>query len=396
MTRALPSRLGFTVLPGLLLAGSAALAAPPDTDALAQRLVAAAAVKEGDVVAISGQAQSAQLMEDIAVNVRRLGAFPLVFYGSDRLSKRMFFDVPAKYDSQPDALDMKLVEMIDVRIAVNDGMTENLFEGADPKRLAARGKAGEPIANAAMKRNIRTVEIGNGFYPTPWRAKRYGMSEEALADVFWQGIAVDPAAIQSQAARVSAALAKGGKMHITNPNGTDLTVQLAARAPTTSDGIISADDVKTGGAAVSVYVPAGEVYTTPVAGTANGKVVHSHDFFRGKALDNVTVEFKDGQAVSLSGSGPGYADFRAAYDAVEDARKDAFGFVDIGVNPNVRLPAESQVGAWLPAGTITVGSGGNTWAGGDNSVPYGWTAYLPGSTVTLDGTTLIEARELKL
>jgi leucyl aminopeptidase (aminopeptidase T) len=393
----LQSRLGLAILSGLLLSSSAALASPPaDTDALAQRLVAAAAVKEGEVVAISGQAHSAQLVEDIAVAARRLGAFPLVFYNSDRLGKRLFFDVPAKYDTQPDALDLKLVELIDVRIAINDGLNENLFEGADPKRLAARGKNAEPVTQAAIKRNVRSVEVGNGFYPTPWRAQRYGMSEQALADVFWQGIAVDPAAIQAQAARVSAALSAGGTLHITHPNGTDLTVKLEARPATTSDGVISAEDIQKGGAAVAVYLPAGEVYTTPVPGTANGKVVHSHDFFRGKALDDVTVEFKDGFAVSLSGSGPGYADFRAAYDAVEDPRKNAFGFVDIGVNPNVKLPAGSQVGAWVPAGTITVGSGSNTWAGGDNSVSYGWTAYLPGSTVTLDGKTIIEAGTLKL
>lgn len=396
MVRPLLSRSGSAILPSLLLASSAAFAMPPDTDTLAQRLVAAAAVKEGEVVAISGQAHSAQLIEDIAANVRRLGAFPLVLYSSDRLNKRLFFDVPDKYDSQANALDMKLVEMIDAQILVNDGLSENLLEGADPKRLAARAKAGEPIATAALKRNIRTLEIGNGFYPTSWRAKRLGMSEQALADVFWNGIAVDPAAMQAQAARVSDALSAGGTLHITHPNGTDLTVRLPAKPATTSDGVISADDIHRGGAAVSVYLPAGEVYTTPVPGSANGKVVHSHDFFRGKALDDVTIEFKDGMAVSMTGSGPGYADFRATYDAVEDPRKNAFGFVDIGVNPNVKLPAESQVGAWVPAGTITVGSGGNTWAGGDNSVPYGWTAYLPGSTVTLDGKAIIEAGVLKL
>jgi len=396
MVNARQSRLGFAILSGLLLSSPAVFAAPPDTDAVAQRLVAAAAVKEGEVVAISGQAHSAQLVEDIAVNVRRLGAFPLVFYSSDRLSKRMFFDVPAKYDAQSDALDMKLVELIDVRISVSDGLTEDLFAGADPARMAARGKAGEPIGQAALKRGVRSVDVGNGFYPTPWRAKRFGMEEQALSDVFWEGIAVDPAAIQAQGASVAAALAAGGKLHITHPNGTDLTVQLEARPATVSDGVITAEDMKAGGAAVSIYVPAGEVYTVPKAGTANGKVVHSHDFFRGKPVDDVTVEYKDGRAVSMTGTGPGYADFRAAYDAVQDPRKDAFGFVDFGVNPNVKLAAGSQVGAWVPAGTITVGSGGNTWAGGDNSVPFAWTAFLPGSTVTLDGKTLIDGGVLKL
>lgn len=390
MVRPLQSSLRIALSCGLMLASPAALPAP-DTEALAQRLVTAAAVKEGDIVAIIGQAHSAQLLEDIAVATRRQGAFPLVLYNSDRLAKRLFFDVPAKYDAQPDALDMKLVEMLDARIAITDGLTENLFEGADPARLAARGKAGEPVATAAFKRNIRSVEVGNGFYPTPWRAQRYGMQEAALSEVFWQGVAADPAAIQSQAARVAAAIAQGGTLRITHPNGTDLTVQLEAKAPVTSDGVISADEVQRGGSAVSVYLPAGEVFTTPRAGTANGKVVHSHDFFRGKPVDDVTIEFKDGRAVSMSGSGAGYPDFRAAYDAVDDARKDEFGFVDFGVNPDVKLPADSRVGAWIPAGTVTVGTGGNTWAGGSNSVPYGWTAFLPGSTVTLDGKTLIAA-----
>jgi hypothetical protein len=36
----------------------------------------------------------------------------------------------------------------------------------------------------------------------------------------------------------------------------------------------------------------------------------------------------------MAGSGPGYADFKAEYDAVhDDARKDLLGFVDLGINP---------------------------------------------------------------
>jgi len=45
---------------------------------------------------------------------------------------------------------------------------------------------------------------------------------------------------------------------------------------------------------------------------------------------------------------------------------------------------------------VTVGTGNNAWAGGDNKVPYGMTNYLPGSTVTLDGKTVVENGVLKL
>jgi leucyl aminopeptidase (aminopeptidase T) len=374
-----------------------AKAPPTDLEQLASRLVTqSAAVKEGEVVLISGRTQDAELLENLAVNVRKVGAFPLVIYTSDRMSKRMFFDVPDKYDSQADALDMALVNLADVNIAVSNGMSENLFEGADPKRMAARGKAGEAVAQAAMKNNVRFVEVGNNLYPTSWRADRFGMTQDELASTFWNGINIDYSELQTRGEQVKAALAGGNEIHITNPNGTDLKFSVKGRKVLASDGIISEADRKAGGPAVSVFLPAGEVYTTPVPGSAEGKVVHARTFYRGKQIDNLTLTISGGKVTAMTGSGPGYADFKAEYDAVEDARKDLLGFVDLGINPNVKLPASSSVGTWVPAGTVTVGTGTNTWAGGDNSVAYGATIFLPGSTVTLDGKPIVENGMLKL
>lgn len=335
-------------------------------------------------------------MENLAVHVRKVGGFSLVEYGSDRLSKRLFFDVPEKYDSQTNQLGMKLAGIVNVTINVTNGLTENLFEGADPKRTAARGKAGEAIGQEFLRRNVRTVEIGNGFYPTPWRAKRYEMTEAELAKTFWEGVNIDYAGLQQRGEQVKAVLAAGNELHVTNPNGTDFKVRVQGRPVLVSDGIISPEDARKGGAAVSVYLPAGEVYTTPVPGTAEGRIVHTRDFYRGRQIDNLTLTFAGGKLTEMTGSGPGYADLRAEYDAVSDERKNLFGFVDLGINPNVKLPAASKVGAWVPAGTITVGIAGNTWAGGDNSVPYGLAVFLPGSTVTLDGKPIIENGQLKI
>ena len=116
----------------------------------------------------------------------------------------------------------------------------------------------------------------------------------------------------------------------------------------------------------------------------------AEDFFRGKQIDNLTLTISGGKVTGMTGAGPGYADYKAVYDAVEDNRKNLFAFVDLGINPNVKLPASSAVGTWVPAGAVTVGTGSNTWAGGDNSVSYGDTIFLPGSTVTLDGKAIVE------
>jgi leucyl aminopeptidase (aminopeptidase T) len=385
-----------TATPEAAPAVESAKPALTDLEQLAQRLVTqSAAVKEGEIVLITGRSHDAELMENIAVNVRKAGGFPLIQYSSDRLAKRLFFDVPEKYDTQADAVGNELADAVDVVIGLGNNMSENLFEGADPKRMAARGKANAPVVEAFMK-NVRNVEVGNNLYPTPWRAERYGMTEDELARTFWNGVNVDYSELQARGEQVKAALAGGNEMHITNPNGTDLKVRVQGRPVLVSDGVVTAEDMKGGSAAASVYLPAGEVYTTPVAGTAEGKVVHSRSFYRGKQIDDLTLTIAGGKVTEMTGSGPGYADLRAEYDAVDDPRKDLFGYVDLGINPNVKLPASSLVGNWVPAGTVTVGTGVNTWAGGDNSVPYGLTVHLPGSTVALDGKPIVEDGVLKI
>lgn len=367
-----------------------------DLEQLAQRLVTqSAAVKEGDVVLISGRPADAELMENIAVNVRKAGGFPLITYNSDRLSKRLFFDVPEKYDAQADMLGSKLADIVDINITLANAATENLLEGADPRRLAARNKADEPVMQKFLRR-VRTVEVGNNLYPTPWRAQRYGMSEDELAKAFWNGVNIDYSELQTRGEQVRTAIAAGSELHITNPNGTDLKLNVKGRPVRVSDGVASAEDMKAGAAASSSYLPAGEVYTTPVAGSAEGKIVQTRTYYRGKEVDNLTLTVSGGKVTAMTGEGPGYADFKAEYDAVDDARKNNVGFVDFGINPNVKLPANSTVGTWVPAGSVTVGTGTNLWAGGNNSVSYGITVFLPGSTVTLDDKPIIENGALKL
>lgn len=373
-----------------------AMKAPPtDLEKLAERLVTQSAnVKEGEVVLVSSGPENIELLEDIAVQVRKAGAFPLVTVSTDRMAKRLFDDVPAKYDSQTDQGDLKLAEMIDVAIAVGRPSAEGLFADADPKRLAARAQASEPLQEAYIKNGVRTVEVDNGLYPNDWLAKRYGMSDDDLSKTFWGGVNVDYADLQARGAQVSAALAGGSEIHVTDAGGTDLKVRVEGRKYGVSDGIISADDAKTA-AGLGVYLPAGEVYVAPVPGTAEGKVVRAKDYYQGKEVNNLVLTFSAGKLTSMTGSGPGFERMKAAYDAAGEG-KNLFAVVDFGINPNVKLPANSSIATWVPAGTVTVGIGNNVWAGGDNKTPYGYFVSLPGTTVMLDGKAVVEAGQLKL
>jgi hypothetical protein len=83
------------------------------------------------------------------------------------------------------------------------------------------------------------------------------------------------------------------------------------------------------------------------------------------------------------------------YDAVGDPGKDLVSYIDFGINPNLKIWPASKVGNWVQAGMVSVGTGNNTWAGGDNKASFDLGGHLPGCTVTLDGKTIIEKGEWK-
>jgi aminopeptidase len=369
---------------------------PVDLEQLAQRLVSqSAGIKEGDLVFISGGRQDQELLENIAVEVRKAGAFPLVALNSDRMTKRLFFDVPEKLDTQADALGAMLADKFDAIITVDANLDEAVLSGADPKRQAARATANQAIGDVMVKRKVRQIEVGNGLYPTGWRAKRFGMTDDELTKMFWEGVNIDYASLAARAVQVKSALAGGSEIQIKDGNGTDLKVRVKARPVYASDGIISAEEAKAGGAAVSVFLPAGEVYVTPVAGSAEGKIVRPREYFQGQEIRNLTLTFAAGKLATLTGSGPGFEPLKALYDAAGEG-KELFAVVDLGINPNVRLPATSTVATWVPAGTVTVGVGNNLWAGGSNKTPFAYYVSLPGTTVTLDGKSIIANGKLEI
>jgi leucyl aminopeptidase (aminopeptidase T) len=189
-------------------------------------------------------------------------------------------------------------------------------------------------------------------------------------------------------------LASAKELRVTNPNGTDFKVGVAGRPVFVSDGVISDADTKRGGAATQVWLPAGEVFLTPVPGTAKGTVVVDRDFFQGKEIHNLRLTFAEGKVTSMKAES-GLEPFQAYYDAA-GAGRDEFGYVDIGINPGVRVPAGSRMVGFMPAGMVTVGIGNNTWAGGENDAPLGTTHFLPGSTVEVDGREIVADGVLKL
>lgn len=395
-------------------ASTSPAAAPPsaaptpnvDYATIAQKIVAqCAGVKAGEIIQISGEIKDAELLEELALEVRKLGAFPLVnmFRSNPERAKRVLQEIPAKWDTQVNQLGLKLSGIVNANITLANAEPSNPFEDFPQARLDAQRQANEPINALRRQRNIRSIAIGgNNLYPSKTNSERLGLPQAELARIFWDGINTDYTQLQADGEKYRQLLAAANEVHLTHPNGTDLKVKIEKRPVFVSDGVISAEDIKRGHpAAVQVWLPAGEVYVTVVPGTAAGRVVVDRDHYLGAQgntlIEGLTLDFKAGKLVSMSARA-GLEPLQKAYDKVtgkSGAGKDEFSFIDLGINRSLALGPQAKRGDYAPAGMVSLGFGGNEGYGGTNKAAWGYETNLAGCTVRLDGKVVVENGALK-
>ena len=368
--------------------GPPAMKAPPpppvDYAGIAEKVVSASAnVKEGDIVQIIAGPQDLTLLEELVVAVRKRGAFALPTLQSESTLKKLIATTPDKYDTQPQKLDTALNKIINVQIVVPAVRDANIWMSVPAERRAKLEKQFEAAADVMRKRNVRYVELGNGFAPSAGRARELGISEADLTRIYWDGLSADFTAVQAKCESLKNAIAGGKELKITHSNGTDVTIKLKGKKVLVSDGIITDAEAKAGGPGVQVWLPAGEVYFVP--GTSQGKVVDDRNAIGDKVVEGVVFEVKGGKATSVTA--------KANWDVVKSRwdlagpGKTELSVVDLGCNPSIKAgPFESFVGA----GMVTLTFGGNAWAGGTNKEPWFFNVQLTGTNVLLDGKPLIK------
>jgi leucyl aminopeptidase (aminopeptidase T) len=374
-------------------AGSAQQPRKPDLRAIAHQLIASAMLQEGQSVLITGSVRDAGLMEDLAIEAQKVGAQPLLALSSERLIRRSYDEVPAKYDGQEPKLDRAVAKLFDAQIAIDFGESEGLLAGVPPERIAARAKAGAPVFEVFLKRNVHFVNLGNGLYPTATLAKRLGITQTRLASGFWKAVAVPPERIQVAGEQLRTAFASGGTAQLTHPNGTSLTFDVTGRTPTISAGALTQAQGEQGGAALLTWLPAGEFQIAAVPGSAEGKIVIDKSLFRGKEIRGLTLVFSQGKLTSMTAAS-GFAPLKTAYDAAGSG-KDRFGLIDIGLNPEVDFPLTTGAIVWPEAGAVTVVFGNDVIAGGSNNSDFSFAAELGGASITVGGKPVVEKGRLK-
>jgi leucyl aminopeptidase (aminopeptidase T) len=353
-------------------------------------------VKTSEVVVVTGDFTQMELIDDLALSIRKAGAFAITYVGSNTLKKSYYERVPQEFDNQPpeDLLGLAHIAAAFVNIAYP--FDPSINAGVSPTRLRALARSNAIFQRYLLDHNIPEINVGNGVFASPGNAAKFGVPEAALAQVFWSGVNADYGQIRRDALAMGHITTdKSHKVHITAPNGTDFSFVTVPGSAIMNDGSISAADLMRGGAALEKQPPAGDVYVLPKPGSANGAITFGTEPLHTGNLVRWTVHFVNGSMTTMQADS-GFAAVQKAYDAATKG-KDTFAWADFPVNRSIHLgPGTWGAGPSMAAGWVTAGIGYNLPQGGTNGSSFSLSSNIPDATVKVDGAVIISGGKLLL
>lgn len=362
---------------------------------LAKRLVRSASVKKGDVVIISGGTHMVRLMEDVAIEVQKAGGFANIFLSSDRVQRAIYTDEPEEFLGQKNDFWLAWYRRADVIIGLpNYEDYQKIIEGIPEARIAKATGAAQDLTSQINALPVRYVSLG---IPNAAQAKFANVDLAPLEQMTWRAIRTDYSAISARGARLKALFQTAKKVHVTNPEGTDLTFSMApGRMIVIDDGIVTADEAKSP-LLFERYasLPTGSIIFAPQENSANGKVAVSKDSCRDGTIKDTRFEFKNGKVANYTAA----TNKKCFPDAMVPytGQKDVIGVFSIGLNPEMKAMVTGEQN-YIPGsgeGIVYVSVGDNRLFGGENlSNAGGWGWAITKATVVVDGKTIIKDGKL--
>ena len=385
-------RLMYVAAGVLPLVSAPVLAQAPDYDTIADSMVnQSLAVQPGEVVVISGGPTELELMESLFVAASKAGGDAIVTLTLPEANKRAIMETPIEYLGQLPTTNLWFARMADVFINVGSIEDPDLFADVPEDRLATARQAGTPLMQTFKNSRSRGATLGQtGGIPTAAYAESVGADPEEVTSIFWKAVSVSPDELTQQSQVLASQMAKHAEVRVTSAAGTDLKFKLGALPARINAGRTA--DVAAARGSTNVWLPAGEAYSTVDSATASGTLVVPSMTFRGVAIENLQLSFKNGQMTKFSAA-EGEEMLENFFDASSPKLKQ-LSVLDIGINPHSRSPSGSTYYSWEMGGMVTLGMGNNIWAGGDNDSTEAMGFHLPSTTVAINGMTVVDEGEL--
>lgn len=367
-------------------------AGAPDYQAIARQIVGESVqVKNDEGVVISGDATKIPLMEALAVEVAKAGGHPHMILESEKATKRIITEAQPQYVERPNKMGLAELKQASVFITLSSTDDPSIMAGVPEERVVLARKANQAYVNKLYAQPVRTAVLGNPDMPTAGVAKFHGVPLATFEKRFWDAVGASHASIEQNAEKVKQALAAGREIHITTKAGTDIRMSIAGRKIMMTDGVIHEPPVDKPS---SVWLPAGEVYTSPERATVNGRIVVPLYVYGGTKIRDLKLTFQGGRLTDIQATQNGNLLKEAV--AMASGDKDQFAFLDIGVNPKSAMIPNSTYCSFEMNGMVTVGIGQHPWAESANVSEFAEVFFVPQATVEVDGRTIVKDGKIQI
>jgi aminopeptidase len=272
-------------------------------------------VQPGWQVLVMGHPPARPMLEEVCRQVARRGAYALLRVRIDELS--WLNDASDELASGLAGIDIHELEEMDAYIVAL--APENTRDGSDidPKKMGLRMRARRPYTKAFMRHEKPWVGLD---FPTQAIAQDAGMTLAQFEDFYWGALLIDWEALRKDMERIAERFDAAGSVRIVG-DGTDLTFSLEGRK-----GLVDA---------LGANMPGGEVFYSPVDGSAEGVIAYTEypACHLGHEVGGVRFRFEKGTIVEASADSD--EEFlMAMLDADEGARR--LGEFGIGCNPGIQ------------------------------------------------------------
>jgi aminopeptidase len=269
-------------------------------------------VKKGEKVYISADLLAKPLVLEIYRRVLEKGAYPSLYWGVEGFSPIYYNTVSEEQlKNFPEILEFtynKCSAFMFIRAPAN----RMELKDCDQKKIAMRQKTVKPINDIRLKKKWVIFD-----WPTKTLAKDAKMPFSKYKNFVFSATIQNWKEKSRKWKKIADFLNKSDKIRMV-AEGTDLTLSVKGRKAIVGDGTYN--------------MPDGEVFTSMVDDSANGKIRFTYPLrYGGRRISNITLVFKKGKVVKFN-SGDNKA-LKTMLDTDTGSRR--LGELGIGLNPGI-------------------------------------------------------------
>ncbi|MCD4829289.1 MAG: aminopeptidase [Candidatus Cloacimonetes bacterium] len=296
-------------------------------------------VQKGQVVSIQGEIHNAPddgayafalaqvpLIEELALAVRKKGAFPVIEMSTENLRRRFLSEMPQEIFDMPIDWYTRWAEGIDHHIDVGWRTSPHLFEGISDKTYERIEASTRAVRQAIMRHAKRMVFLG---CPSQSLARYYGLDADALRAAYNTALNCDYHRLQKAGQSLCKDLPAAETFALysaSHPGADEQTLELELTEPDTEHTRLADGRFMT--------LPAGLVSCKIKPGSLQGRLSLRHVYYGRRQWQGLECRFENGRCVEVTG--PDGIDLTHLRNGLLNHRASVW--LGIGINENIKSP----------------------------------------------------------